>query len=204
MTASIAWIEIGVYVADGSVYRYEQRDSDLAREALRNLNPTQVLTETTLTVAGDFHTTTFPTASVTRLELFMDGPPGWSFGHNLSDIIWMKEQDFREKLRQHQGDESMRREQPRRVGSEYVEYDELELVSGERLYLQVHAITGPRAVRARAISRLLESPSIPVRYPDDPGRWLLLNPRTILCVSSYPGPAEIPTRAIRARLKKES
>ncbi len=199
MTSNISQIEVHISLADGSVYRFEQREAELAREALRNLQPSKVFSESTLTVAGEYHTTTFPTSFVTRVELRMDEQPSWSFILNLTDVIWISEKRFRDKVKHESGNQSLRREQPRREGESFVGYDEVELVSGEFIYLEIHGITGPRAVRARAVSRLLESPSLSARHED--GRWVIMNPRNILCLSSYPGPPDLPTNAVRARFK---
>lgn len=189
-------LEIHVHLNGGSVRRFVQTDLEVAVKTLAALDPGRFFGEERITVAGDHHTTTFPSAVISLVEFVTNEPPEWEFvPHNIKNVVLMTLDLFRQRVDAMIADGSIDRLRAIKDGEEFVGYVSMELASKQTIYVGIHGVAMPEALRTGTIDRFLSMPSF---HAHREGVLALINMANVLCFSAFPGPAEITFGAMHA------
>jgi len=185
-------LTITVHLANRCVHVYDQDPEEVVVENLARIEPERVFTDTTWTIGGPHHVSTFLTRQILRVELRSPHLPAWPFAAGLDEIRLVSFEDFESRANE------VRR----------IEHSELQLADGgiyESLAVLEDSLGGqtpvralgksvPSAIRAKWLSHLLEGPCLHVRKSADTS--ILFNTANLAGVFSYPGLPERPSKAI--------
>jgi len=191
-------LEIHVHLNGGAIRRFEQTDPQLAEKTLAGIDPGRFFGEQKFTIAGDHHTTTFPTAAISLVEFVTDEPPEWKFvPYNIKNVVLMTQELFRQRVDAIIADGSIDSIRAIKEGEEFVGYVSMELGSRQTVYVGIHGVAMPEALRTGTIDRFLSMPSF---HAHREGVLVLINMANVLGFSAFPGPAEITYGAMRGHL----
>lgn len=201
-----AKLEIQVHLSDGSINRFTQTEPDKIRQTLDNIQPERVFAQRQIILSTESSLTVYPSSAVARLDLVMDGFPGWAFHHNVCDIEEITPGEFHERIALigdtcHPYVESS--------GSRHV-YGEMELTNGERLFREVHlrpqnADAQPDILGIEQSLFLQQMFSLPGLYcKRNGGGAVLVNSAHLLRMTFYPHLATAPENAWALRSQASS
>ncbi len=189
-------LKIHVHLNGGSIQCFEQQDPELAEKTLAGLDPGRFFGEQKLTIAGDHHTTIFPTRTVSLVEFVTDEPPEWKFvPYNIKNVVLMTSDLFRQRVDAIIADGSIDRLRTMQEGEEFVGYVSMDLASRQTVHVGIHGVAMPEAMRTGTIDRFLAMPSF---HAHREGVLALINMANVLSFSAFPGPAEITYGALCA------
>jgi hypothetical protein len=194
MSATPAYIEIHVHSVDGHVSAFLQNDPEAVRRLFDHVQPNKIFEQRQLVVASAHSLTVFPSASIVRVDLVMDGYPDWEFHFGVSLVQEITEEEFQDRYRPSQDPD------PRLLppGAPVIAFAEIELVNGERLITEIHTHLEARLPLEQSIffQQILTVPSLYSRKLG--GGAILLNPASIVRMTFYPGPPSTPPNALPA------
>ena len=184
---------IEIHLEDGNVVTFEQTRADDAATLLDRLHPDRVFIQPVIIVAGSKSLTSFPSSSVTRIDISMPTEPGWSFHFNAKDVVLIPESEFNDWHSREP--EWATRLMPTVPGDLYVSYGEIELRNGEKLYMEVKVEADLRMPfdRGLMIKNMFSAHSLHARKRE--GGSVIINPKQIVRFTFFPGPSETPLNA---------
>jgi hypothetical protein len=190
-------LEIHVHLNGGAIRRFAQSDRDTAQKELAALDPGKFFDQERLTIAGDHHTTTFPTSTVSMVEFLTDEPPTWEFvPHNISNVVLMTRDQLRQRVNAMIADGSIDKVRTIKEGEEFVGYARMELACKKAIHVGIHGVAMPEAMRTGTIDRLLSMPSFHAHHE---GVLVLINMANVLSIAAFPGPVEVAYGALHAQ-----
>ena len=185
-------LEIHFHLTNGAVEKFVQSDHAAIEAIVGNVQPQRVFTQPHLIVAGKYSMTVYSCSAITRVDFVMEGFPDWPFPLGVEDIQEITEEEFWERFRPEE-DEKFLREQARPVGQPTVGWIQVELVSGERVFVEVHTKAVGHLDQLRLITQIFTAASLYARRKG--GGISFINPANIVRSTFTPGPAEAPKTA---------
>lgn len=179
-------LEIRVHGVDDRIAAFVSNGSEAVGKLLEQFDPARLFAQPFLTIAGRDSLTLFPCRTVVRVDLVMDGFPGWTFHHRIADVRELGEEEFRRfaPVRSADLESDLHRV-----------FAEVELTNGERVFLELHVRPEPRM--AVDFGMLLQSYlSAPSHYARRRGGGaVVINPAHILRLQFHPRPPVVPPGA---------
>jgi hypothetical protein len=186
--------ELHVYSVDGHVSRFTVRDAASWQKLLDHLQPGRVFAQPHLMVGSARSLSIFPTARVVRVDLVMEGFPDWPFPYGAHDIQEISAEQFETRYRPEDYDPG----QLPADGAPIVVFVEIEVSSGQRLYLEVHTRRETRlpVEQGMFFQQILSAHSLFARRQG--GGVTLLNPAGVVRLTFHPGPLNAPPGTLSA------
>jgi hypothetical protein len=194
-------LEIQIHLTNADIETLVQTEAAAARKILESVHPNRLFSQNHLIFAGEHSLTIYPTASVARVDFVMEGFPNWPFHNEISDILEISEDTFREQY-----DPQTLRSQRRLTPGEPVRlFVEAVLANRQRVFMEVHVEVPIRdreeellpIDRNIILQQLFSAPSLYARRRG--GGALIINPEHLARLSFYPGPPDTPPNAWPAR-----
>ncbi len=91
---SVSYLEIRFHLSDGAVEHFFQPDEPAAQKLLDRLEPSQLFKQPRIIIAGDYSTTVFVPAHLTKVDFICKDFVCWEFPTNLSDVVEISEALF--------------------------------------------------------------------------------------------------------------
>lgn len=129
-------LEMHVYLVDGSVRKFTQRDPGEINKILSDIKPNKLFDGKFLKLAEPSFMTIFPTKSVVRVDFVMQGHPEWA--SEIMEILQITPETFRMKCRPEHG--AVGPEVQRKIGDPFVGFCEFDLINGQRLSVEIHTV----------------------------------------------------------------
>lgn len=188
MTAEPSSLEIHFHLADGKVARFRQDDAAEIQRLLALIHPSKVFTQGHITVAGSYSLNAFHCNALTRIDLVMDTDPGWGFLRGVTDVVEVTEAEVRERR-------VARGERTVTPGETILAHAEIELSSGQAVFLEVHV--QPQQQTALDVAMMVQQLfGLPSLYGWRRGGGVfLVNPVHVVRFSLFPGPPHTPPGA---------
>lgn len=192
--AHLSKLELQVHLIDGNINRFTQTDPEKIRQTLSHIQPERVFAQRQIILSTERALTVYPSSAVARLDLVMEGFPGWAFHHNVHSIEEISYSDFRERLA------SLENDKPRFAelnGSRRV-YAEMELSNGERLYREVRLKPQPLGAepdilgidQSLFLQQIFTLPGLFCKRQG--GGAIIVNSSHLLSMTFHPCPAVLP------------
>lgn len=143
-------LQVRIYGIDGSTRTFIQNDPDLVNRILNELNPTQIFTQDKVTIADAHSAAAFLTPLVMRIDLITDRLSVWDFPFKIGALMELTETEFLEHLH------GQRRPEPPHLQGDFPVFLEIEMVSGQHLFLWMEIIAGLPAERLLNIYSMLK------------------------------------------------
>jgi hypothetical protein len=195
MEPAPALVEFRVHMIDGGKLRYRPESPDEGRRIVQSIKLDKIFTNPQFMIAGPFSLTGCNSWRVARLDLDMNPMPEWP----MVPAGWheVAKEDFEARR-----DQGVRRDVSRPPSMNQRHHAEFELVSGERVYVEI-ALRARTVIDQRSmVEHILLRPAILFRSDDN--CITLLNPRNVARWSIYPGPSQAPADAWSAECVEET
>lgn len=192
-------LEIHVHLTDGSTAQFVQDDDAATEKILRSVHPVTLFNQQRIVIAGAFSVSAFIVARVTRIDFIREGYTDWPFPPGFSDLVEIPEKEFRRHVRLDEPAKMEKRVRAEVPGDLFVGFLEIELVSGQHVFLALEAAVDLPAERFVKVQYLLSAPSLHVRLPQ--GGNSILNLGNVARFTAYPGPPATPSDAWHAHHK---
>jgi hypothetical protein len=180
-------LQIRVHGIDGSVATFTQTDPDLVKRTLDELNPSRILTQTKISIAGNHSVTTFIPPLITRIDLITDRLSVWDFPFAIGALLELTETKFQEFVH------GWQQQSQRRSSDDFPVFLEIEMVDGQRLFLWMEIVAGLPDDRLLRIYSLLKKRSI--IFGLRAGGIGILNPANMVRFLVYPDSPASPAAA---------
>jgi len=202
MSVAPSSLEIHLHLTNGHVVKFGAHNAEEAESILNHVQPAKVFAQRHLIIAGSYTMTAFPTEMIGRIDLVMEGYPGWPFQFTATDLAEITEEEFHQRYRPDEYGPS-RTEQEVAPGQPIVTFGAAELTNGECIYSEVHmsALQRTGLDVGLFIQQLLSAPYLLLRRRG--GGAVLVNPRNIARVTFFPGPPQTPPGALPAHYLTE-
>lgn len=193
-------LTIEVHLAHGVIQRFDQDDPDVAATSLSNIPaPDRFFTQPTFVIHGPGALAVFRSASVARIDLIADNCPKWPFLQQAESVREVDDEEF--DLR-YDPEEYARRRLAEVSGGvpSHQGYTRIHLSTGEHVTWEVKspARTGTVLDIMPRAAMLLNSGGLYATRKDR--GVMIINPHHIASLVFFPGPPEVPARAIHANL----
>ena len=147
-------LEIRVHTIDGSTRLWLQRDPELVRRTLAEVHPALIFAHDEITLSdGDMETTLLPPL-ITRIDLVTDHWSVWDFPFVLGALMEVTEGEFM------QGLSGLKNWRHPATQSELPVFLDVEMLNGQRLFLQMEVVGGLAAARLEKVHSLLKEHSL--------------------------------------------
>jgi len=143
-------LQVRIHTIDGSTRTFIQEDPDLLNRTLTDLHPAHLFTQDRLTIAEDETEVALVSPLITRIDLITERLSVWDFPFVLGALIEVTEAEFIEGL---QGLKPL--EMPGSP-SETPVFLDIEMVSGQRLFLGMRIVAGLPMARLGRVYLLLK------------------------------------------------
>jgi hypothetical protein len=157
------------------------------------MQPGRIFTQPYLAISSPRSLTVLPPTRVVRVDLVMQGYPGWPFHYGIRDAVELSESEFRRRI----ADSSAGPLNARGMRSVYAE---IEVTSGEQTYLEIELDKDEEPMTqvdfGMLLQNLLSAPSLYARRLG--GGALVINPAHILRLQFSPAPPHPPLSAWNA------
>ncbi len=194
-------LEIRIHLVNGRVAEFVQTNPAAVRQILEGMQPAKVFSQSHLIIAGKYSLTAYSSRTITAVELIMDGYPDWPTPPPVEELRLTSEEEFWKHF-EAEKDQKFIREQERKVGKPITGYLELELVSGERFFVEIQSRVLPKLDQRHIISQMFSAPVLWARRPE--GGVTLVNPDNIVRFTFNPGPPHAPKNAWPAHHKVQT
>jgi hypothetical protein len=194
MSTDSAAHELHVTSIDGRVSRFHVEGAAAVKELLERVQPNRVFTQPHLIVSDRCSLSIFPSAGVVRVDLVAERFPDWPFFHGATDIQELSLEEFEQRYQP----EAYEQASGPAEGAPIVVFAEVELASGQRVFLEAHARAEIRlpVEQGLFLQQLLSAHSLFARRRG--GGAVLLNPANVVRLTFRPGPVTVPPHAIDA------
>ena len=184
-------LEIHVHLEDGRVQKFQQPDTQAAQNLLAHLQPTKLFGQKVLMLGGADSLTAFQLSEVVRIDLISAQTPDYPFYNRVLDIEQITPDEFQQRYRP-QTFAALRQSAQAHPGEPITVFAELELVNGERLFIQVCVKVEERLPLEQGIfvSQLFSTTGIHCRRRE--GGVVIVNPANIVRLTFYPAPTTLP------------
>lgn len=186
-----AGLEIRVYLEDGNITRFVQNDPVVANKILEAIHPNRLFTLPQLLIGSDHVLTAFQPHLVVRIDLITDLDPAWPLSTVTLNTTEITQEEFETRCHPHQ-------DVLRLPSHEMVVFGVLEMINGQRVYLQTN-MTGLEEKRLPIEVGLLIQQAMSAGGLLARGResgYVILNPACMLRFTSYVGMQEMPANAL--------
>jgi hypothetical protein len=180
-------LQIRIHGIDGSVATFTQTDPDLVKRTLDELNPSRILTQTKISIAGNHSVTKFIPHLITRIDLITDRLSVWDFPLVIGALLELTETKFQEFVH------GWQRQSQRRLSDDFPVFLKIEMVDGQRLFLWMEIVAGLPTDQLQRIYSLLQKRSI--IFGLRVGGIGILNPANIVRFLVYPNSLANPAAA---------
>lgn len=184
-------LEIHVHLEDGRVTKFEQNDPLLAQKLLDNLQPTRLFAQKILLFGSTDSLNAFQLTQVVRIDLIASNVPDYPFYNGVLDIQQITPDEFKQRYHP-QTFVALRQAAQDSPGEPITVFSEMELVNGERVFMQVCVKLEERLPLEQGIfvSQLFSAHGLHGRRRD--GGILIINPANIVRFTLYPAPPAVP------------
>lgn len=193
-------LEFHIYATDGEVTRFVQDDAAEAQKILSQIQPNRLFAQKQIIIAGLRSLNAFQTSAVGRIDLIMEGHPGWPFHHGISDAVQITEAEFRERYRPEETG-TTRTGQEITPGQSVTLFAAVDLLDCEGVYLEVSTKAQSETLTpidtGLLIQQFFAQPVLHARRQG--GGAILINPANVVRLTFFPGPRETPPGAWPAR-----
>ncbi|MGA3267455.1 MAG: hypothetical protein ABSE16_11600 [Verrucomicrobiota bacterium] len=148
--ADLSYLQVRIHGIDGSTETFIQNDPDLANSTLARLNPVSLFTEDKITVADEHSESTYFPPLVARIDLVTDRFSVWDFPFFLGAPVELTELEFMQCL------QNLKPLQTADPQSDVSVFLDLQMVSGQRIFLWMEVVGGLQAGRLHRIYSLLK------------------------------------------------
>jgi hypothetical protein len=192
---------IRIYPVDGSVQSIPQNDPCLVDLILKDLHPNTLFSQDRATIVYDKAEVTLVLPLITRIDLVTDRLSVWDFPFVLGAPVELTEAEFGNGLLSLEG-----WERPRSTNATPVFLD-LEMVDGQRVFLEMEIVAGLSMAHLSRIHSLLKEPRLIFGLRS--GGIGILNLRNLARFSLHPEPEDATANASghgaeRARLRLQA
>jgi hypothetical protein len=184
-------LEIHVHLEDGRVQKFLQQDPQIAQNLLTHLQPTKLFSQKVLLMGGTDSLTAFQMSEVVRIDLIAPQTPDYPFYNGVLDIQQITPDEFQQRYHP-QTFAALRQSAQAHPGEPITVFSELELVNGERLFMQVCVKMEQRLPLEQGIfvSQLFAANGLHGRRRE--GGVVIINPANIVRFTLYPAPPTLP------------
>lgn len=147
-------LEIRVDTIDGSTRLWAQQDPELVRSTVTEIDPPLIFAQNQITLSDGDAETTLLLSLINRIDLVSDRWSVWDFPFVLGALTEVTEAEFMQGLA---GLHLWRQPATR---SELPVYLDMELVNGQRVFLQMQVVGGSPEVRLEKVYSLLKQHSL--------------------------------------------
>ncbi len=148
--ADLSYLQVRIHGIDGSTETFIQNDPELANCTLARLNPVSLFTEDKITVADEHSESTFFPPLVARIDLVTDRFSVWDSPFFLGAPVELTELEFMQCL------QNLKPLETAGPQSDLSVYLDLQMVSGQRIFLWMEVVGGLQAGRLGRIYSLLK------------------------------------------------
>jgi hypothetical protein len=195
-------LEIYIHLANGGTLHFHQEDPADAKALVESIQPQTVFTQTLLVIAGQHSLTAFSPSKIARIDLAMEGYPGWSFPFNAQDIAEVTEEEFQQNYLPLEKT-TTREQQVLQPGEIITVYAKIELTNREHFYVQMRLPIVERTPLDvyMFLQQLFTSHTLFARRRE--GGVILVNAEHLARITSFPGPPKAPPKAWSAHYVAE-
>jgi len=154
-------LKIRVYLVDGTVRKFAQRDPEQAQQILDEIQPRKLFSEKFVRLAEPSFITIFPTRSVIMVEMVMQGHPEWAQTETL-EILQITPETFRMKSYPERG-ATTAESVFGKIGDPFNGYCEFDLVTGIRIPVEMRTIVPASSELGVMLSYLLDTSTVVIK-----------------------------------------
>ncbi len=184
-------LEIHVHLEDGRITRFVQNDVALAQSLLAQIQPTKLFGQKVLLLGSADSMSAFQLDKVVRIDLIAHNTPDYPFYNNVLDIQQITLDEFHERFHS-ETFAALRQIALEHPGDPLTVFSEMELVNGERIFMQVCVQVSQRTPLEQGlfVSQLFGAHGLHGRRRG--GGVVILNPASIVRFTLYPPPPGLP------------
>ncbi len=160
MSQIISELEIHVYLVDGSVRKFTQKDPAQVQKILSEIQPKRLFTEKFLKLAEPSFITIFPTGSVVRADFVMRGYPDWA-KTEIIEILQITPESLRMKSRAERG--ITQADMIKKIGDPFSGYCEFDLVNGQRISVEIRTVVPARSELGVMLTYLFDTSTVVIK-----------------------------------------
>ena len=157
-------LKIHVYLVDGTIRKFVQRDPEQIQKILNDIQPRKLFEEKFLRLAEPSYMTIFPSRSVVRVDFIMRGYPEWAQTEIL-EVMQITPETFRIKSNPERGatQETLQEATLAQIGQHFSGYCEFDLASGQRIPVEITTIVPARSELGVMLNYLLDTSTVVVK-----------------------------------------
>jgi hypothetical protein len=153
-------LKIDVYLVDGTVRKFVQRNPEQIQKILADVHPRKLFEEKFLRLAEPSFMTIFPSRSVVRVDFIMQGYPEWAQTEIL-EVMQITPETFRIKSNPERG--ATPKATLSQIGQPFSGYCEFDLATGQRIPVEIRTIVPARSELGVMLSYLLDTSTVVVK-----------------------------------------
>ena len=153
-------LKIHVYLVDGTVRKFVQRDVQQIQKILSDIHPRKLFEEKFIRLAEPSFMTIFPSRSVVRVDFIMRGYPEWAQTEIL-EVMQITPETFRIKSNPERG--AIQKPTLAQIGQPFSGYCEFDLATGQRIPVEITTIVPARSELGVMLSYLLDTSTVVVK-----------------------------------------
>lgn len=189
-------LEIRVDTIDGSTRLWLQRDPELVRRTLAEIHPALIFAHDQITLSDGDVETTLLLPLITRIDLMTDHWSVWDFPFVLGALMEVTEGEFMLGLA------GLQNWRHRAMQTELSLFLDVEMLNGQRLFLQMEVVGGLAAARLEKVYSLLKEHSL--IFGLHTGGIGILNLSNLVRFEVHPEPPQpTPTGMARYKLNRQ-
>lgn len=184
-------LEIRIHLEDGRVAVFHQEDAQKAQRLLDHIQPGKLFAPPILGLGSATKMTAFQSRLVTRVDVIATTLPAWPFYGGVVDLQEITRENFENETRADRSQEPSV-EEAARLQIPIQVYSELEMVSGERIFLRVCLKLQQRLPLEQGLfmQHLFASTGLYARRLG--GGMVIVNPANVVRMALYPGSPTLP------------
>ena len=190
-------LEIQLHLEDGRITRFVQHDAAQAQDTLAHVQPTKLFGQKVLLLGDGGSMSAFQLDKVVRVDLITTETPDYPFYNGVLDIQQITPDEFHERFHS-ETFMALRDIALAHPGDPLTVFSEMELVNGERVFMQVCVQVSQRTPLEQGlfVSQLFGAHGLHGRRRG--GGVVILNPASIVRFTLYPAPPSLPPGAWQA------
>ena len=154
-------LRIHVYLVDGTIRKFVQRDPGQIQKILNDVLPRKLFGEKFLRLAEPSFMTIFPSRSVVRVDFIMRGYPEWAQTEIL-EVMQITPETFRIKSNPERG-VTQKAAMLSQIGQPFSGYCEFDLATGQRIPVEIRTIVPARSELGVMLSYLLDTSTVVIK-----------------------------------------
>ena len=186
-------LEIRIHTQFGAVQTFFQDNPAVTAKLLKTLHPARMFSDDLLTIAGEYSLTVFDASKISRVDFLTEEIVPWKYPSDISDVIELSEEQFRERSHLNDPARLERRRSPKQAGESAAVFADVEMTGGMRIFLSARIKVGLPTERPQRLRALFSAPAVHFRNPA--GGTSVLNLKNLVRFTLNPGPDVTPSDA---------